>query len=92
MKQKHVWIIASMTLITAPLAFWVIGGPDTTLKTVLIYLAFSPLGISIVLELVLYYKNGVASEGSPAGNFLAKILGVLMILGVIAIVIKLFNT
>ena len=92
MKRKNVWIIASLTLLTVPLAFWVIGDPDTTLKTIVIYLSFSPLGIAVILELVIDYKSDVTTEGSPMGNALAKILGSIIFLGVIAIVFKMVST
>ena len=92
MKRTYVWLIASLTLITAPLAFWVIGAPDTTFKEVLVYLSFSPIVIAVILELAIDYKQGANNEGSPTGNAVAKILGSIIIIGVIAIVIKIAHT
>ena len=92
MKRKYVWLIASITIITVPLAFRIIGTPDTTFKEVLVYLSFSPIAIAVIMELAIDYKQEVTNKGSPIGNKLAKILGAILFIGVVAIVIRMANT
>lgn len=86
MLEKLKWPIASLTLLTIPIAFqFSINTEDELLKNVSIFMGMSPIWIGLVIETVIHFRitaeTGEAPEkGSPTGNILAVILGALFFL------------
>jgi len=78
------WKVASLTLVTWPIALWLAPDPDSRASKVLLVLASLPLLIAVGIELYAQWKQLYQSpeshvEGSPTGNKIAVVLAAALI-------------
>jgi hypothetical protein len=78
------WKVASLTLVTWPIALWLAPDPDSRTSKVLLVLASLPLLIAVGIELYAQWKQLYQSpesyvEGSRAGNKAAVALAAALI-------------
>jgi hypothetical protein len=78
------WKVASLTLVTWPIALWLAPEPDSRASKILLVLASLPLLIAVGIELYAQWKQLYESpesyvERSPAGNKIAVVLAAVLI-------------
>ena len=84
MKVALNWKVASLTLVTWPVALWLAPNPDSRASKTLLVIASLPLLIAVSIELYARWRQLKESpesyvEGSPAGNKIAIVLAVALI-------------
>ena len=84
MKVALNWKVASLTLLTWPVALWLAPNPDSRASKTLLVIASLPLLIAVTIELYTRWRQLKESpesyvEGSPAGNKIAIVLAVALI-------------
>lgn len=88
LKRKWLWLIASSSLILIPLSFWLVGTVDTAFKKIVVFVAFLPIMFAVYSETE---QTDNPEKGSPTGNAIAMILGMILLLGIVWVVFSLIK-
>jgi hypothetical protein len=82
MIRSIIWIIAFMPLV-ATFVLMLMGGEYANWAMVTTFIAGPVFLIAAVIELLVFRKRGVLIGGSPSGNRLAYIFGVIFLVSIV---------